>query len=56
MTRTPYQGALGILRFNRRFYAASVLVLAAMSVAPAPWRWIAVPAIFWSCSSLLVSH
>jgi Methyltransferase domain len=56
MTRTSYQGALEILRFNRRFYLASAAVLAAMPVTPAPWRWIALPAIFWSCSSLLVSH
>jgi hypothetical protein len=56
MTRTPYQGALQILRFNRRFYAGAAAALVAMAFVPAPWRLLALPAIFWSCASLAVSH
>jgi SAM-dependent methyltransferase len=56
MTRTPYQGALQIVRFNRRFYAGAAAALVAMVFVPAPWRFLALPAIFWSCASLAVSH
>jgi len=56
MTRTPYQGALQILRFNRRFYAAAGAMLLAMPLTPAALRWAILPAILWSCSSLAVSH
>lgn len=56
MTRTPYQGALQILRFNRRFYAVAAALLLAMPLAPAAVRWAVLPAIFWSAASLAVSH
>jgi hypothetical protein len=56
MTRTPYQGALQILRFNRRFYAGAAVALTAVLLAPTPWRLLALPAIFWCCSSLAISH
>jgi len=56
VTRTRYQGALQILRFNRRFFAAAAAGAAALVYAPSPWRWAVLPAIFWSISSLLTSH
>jgi SAM-dependent methyltransferase len=63
-TRSPYQGMFQILRFNHRYYA---ITLAAVTIAfvlaaliPAPWRALLIaatfPALFWTCSSLLVSH
>jgi hypothetical protein len=56
MTRTPYQGALQILRFNRRFYVWAATAMVVLLLTPSPLRWVAFPAIFWACSSLLVSH
>jgi SAM-dependent methyltransferase len=63
-TRGRYQGMLQILRFNCRFYAGALgLLIAAFFLAAhlsAPWRMLlstaALPALFWMCSSLLVSH
>jgi SAM-dependent methyltransferase len=64
MTRAPYQGLLEIFRFNRPFFARTLVgVVAAVIFSP----WLPVPlrallllaagaAVFWSCSSLLVSH
>jgi SAM-dependent methyltransferase len=63
-TRGAYQGMLQILRFNCRFYAGTIgLLTAAFFLAAhlsAPWPMLlltaALPALFWICSSLLVSH
>jgi SAM-dependent methyltransferase len=60
----PYQGMFQILRFNRRTYAAAAaLLIAAFLLATrlnAPWNALllaaALSALFWTFSSLLVSH
>lgn len=62
--RGRYQGLRQILRYNRRLYVrtlASVAALLLMALpAPPVWRALllsgALPALFWVCSSLLVSH
>jgi hypothetical protein len=62
--RTPYQGVIQIVQFNRRFYVAAILGVATAVVAsrflPHPLRLIvlvcALPPLFWLASSLIVSH
>jgi len=62
--RGRYQGMLEILQYNRRFYACTlagaVLALFLAAGVPPGWRVLllsgATPALFWLCSSLLVSH
>jgi SAM-dependent methyltransferase len=62
--RTPYQGVLQILAFNRHKYLAGLAALVAATLA---WPFSpplcrkalvlgAVPAVFWLAASLLVSH
>ena len=62
--RTPYQGVLQILAFNRHKYLAGLAALVAATLA---WPFSpplcrealllgAVPALFWMAASLLVSH
>lgn len=62
--RRPYQGVLQILEFNQRRYVATLIGVAAALLAlpylqPAFRAGIylfAAPALFWTVSSLLVSH
>jgi len=62
--RGPYQGMLQILRFNWRFYAGTAAsLIAALFLAAhlsSPWNVLlpaaTLPALFWTCSSLAVSH
>ena len=62
--RTPYQGLLQIFQYNRPFYVrtlGSVAVAAVLSGwLPSPLRALLLLAcgiaVFWTCSSLLVSH
>ena len=62
--RTPYQGVLQILNFNRRMYAAA---LAAIGAAGIVWPFLGqaehaaiaaglAPALLWMAASLAVSH
>lgn len=62
--RAPYQGLLEIFQYNQPFY---VRTLAAVAVAAAASMWLPSTlrsflllgcgiAVFWTCSSLLVSH
>jgi SAM-dependent methyltransferase len=62
--RGAFQGVLQILRFNRRFYLTSIAgitaaLLVASQASPA-WRAMlqggCLLALFWTCSSLLVSY
>lgn len=62
--RTPYQGLLQIFDYNRPFYirtlsgaiAAIILSLWLPLVPRALVLLATAPAIFWTCSSLLISH
>jgi SAM-dependent methyltransferase len=62
--RSPYQGVTQILRFNWRFYAGTSAGLAILGIVlpalPLGARAVALaaslPALFWLCASLLVSH
>ena len=62
--RTPYQGVIQIVQFNRRSYVAAVLgvgtAVIASSFLPYPTRLMvmacALPPLFWMASSLVVSH
>jgi hypothetical protein len=62
--RRPYQGLVQILDYNRPIYlctASGAMVALALSVyVPTPVRWLIMlataGAVFWTCSSLLVSH
>jgi len=64
MTRTPYQGLVQIFNYNRAFYlrtGAGVIaaILLSVCVSPAVRALLllaAGTAVFWTCSSLLVSH
>jgi hypothetical protein len=64
MIRSPYQGLLEIFHYNRPFYVRTFAgVIAAVTLAmllPLTLRALlfaaAGTAIFWTCSSLLVSH
>ena len=63
-SRTPYEGLLQIFNYNRPFYMGTVAgVIAAIILSvwqPPALRTLllfaAGTAVFWSCSSLLVSH
>lgn len=62
--RTPYEGLAQIFEFNRPFYlrtAAGIIGAAVLALyLPPSLRTLLLlamgPAIFWTCSSLLVSH
>jgi SAM-dependent methyltransferase len=64
MIRSPYQGLLEIFHYNRPFYIRTLAgVIAAITLAmwlPLPLRALLLSAsgiaLFWSCSSLAVSH
>ncbi len=64
MTHRGWQGAIRIVLFNRRWYAAGASAVAcaiALSIAVSPlWRGLllaaASPALFWLVASVLVSH
>jgi SAM-dependent methyltransferase len=63
-SRRPYQGVIQILRFNWRFYAATVVIVSvaflALPFLSSPARRLvllaSIPALFWMASSLLASH
>ena len=62
--RTPYQGFAQIFNYNRSFYlrtaAGAIFAILLSAYAPEPLRFVilfgAGIAVFWTCSSLLVSH
>lgn len=62
--RGRFQGVRQILQFNRRFYAGTLVGVAVaftlIPYVPGIWRLLlmgaSLPAFFWICSSLLVSH
>src|SRR5580704_19662041 len=64
MIRSPYQGLLEIFHYNRPFYIRTLAgVMAAMVLSiwlPPALRALLLAAVgvalFWTCSSLLVSH